>query len=188
METKEFTCSPLLATLLSHFEDEPSWTAEALSNETGIAENIIRKRMLYWITHRVVVMVGEHDAPAGASYTLAAHAQRQGEIDPQHHDDDGGGGGGHTTTAVSAANQQEEEHEVYESYISVMLTSLKDGASLDKIHNMLKMMASGSEAKYNKTPQQLSAFLQRLCRQEKLECGPDGTYKLIKKRVRGRDE
>jgi anaphase-promoting complex subunit 2 len=190
VETKEFTCSPLLATLLSHFEDEPTWTAEALSNETGIAENIIRKRMLYWITHRVVVVVGEHEA---AHYTLATRAQRQGGggIDPHHHHDhhdDEGVGDGHTTTAVSAATQQEEEHEVYESYISVMLTSLKDGASLDKIHNMLKMMASGSETKYNKTPQQLSAFLQRLCRQEKLECGPDGTYKLVKKPVGRRDE
>ena len=116
----------------------------------------------------------------GDEYTLASRAQRQAggglHHDHHHHDDEG-------DRAVSAATQQEEEYEVYESYISVMLTSLKDGASLDKIHNMLKMMASGSETKYNKSPQQLSAFLQRLCRQEKLECGPDGTYKLVKKRV-----
>lgn len=173
VETKEFTCSPLLATLLSHFEDNPTWTAEALSNETGIPESVIRKRISFWITHRVLVQDGDE-------YTLASRAQRQAggglHHEHHHHDDEG-------DRAVSAATQQEEEYEVYESYICVMLTSLKDGASLDKIHNMLKMMASGSETKYNKSPQQLSAFLQRLCRQEKLECGPDGTYKLVKKRM-----
>jgi len=171
VETKEFTCSPLLATLISHFEDKPSWTAEALSNEAGIPEHVIRKRMMYWIAQRVVVVVNEE-------YTLASRDQRQanGGLHHEHHheeDDD--------QQAVSAAAQHEEEMEVFESYIVVMLTSLQHGASLDKIHNMLKMMVSGSETKYNKTPQQLSAFLQRLCRQEKLECGPDGTYKLVKK-------
>ena len=156
-----------------HFEDEPTWTAEALSNETGIAENTIWKRMLYWITHRVVVvMVGEHDA--------ADHHH--------HHHGNEDAGGGHTTTTVSAATQQKKEHEVYESYISAMLTSLKDGAASDKIHNMLKMMVSWSEMKNNKTPQQLSALLQKLCRQESLDCGPDGTYKLVKKRVGRRNE
>jgi anaphase-promoting complex subunit 2 len=47
---------------------------------------------------------------------------------------------------------------------------------------MLQMMVtSGSDHKYNKTPQQLSVFLQQLCEQEKIECGPDGMYKLLKK-------
>ena len=33
--------------------------------------------------------------------------------------------------------------------------------------------------KYNKTPQQLSLFMQHLCEQEKLEFCPDSTYKPI---------
>ena len=71
--------------------------------------------------------------------------------------------------------------EVYESYIMGMLKNLGQ-LPLDRIHNMLKMFATtGSDVKYNKTPQQLSIFLQQLCRQEKLECGPDGMYKLFKK-------
>ena len=178
VETKEFTCSPLLATLISHFEDKPTWTAEALSNETGIPEHVIRKRMTYWITSRVVAF---SDGDSGdAEYTLASRAQRQahgGDLVEHEHDDDEHA----SEQRVSAAAQHQEEMEVFESYIVVMLTSLQHGAPLDKIHNMLKMMVSGSETKYNKTPQQLSAFLQHLCRQEKLECGPDGTYKLVKK-------
>ena len=101
-------------------------------NPPGRRKRFRTKRALHWITHRVVVvMVGEHDA---ARYTLATHAQRQGGgMDPQqhhHHDDHDGRVGSHTTRGG-------------------MLTSLKDGASLDKIHNMHKMMASGSETKYN---------------------------------------
>ena len=54
-------------------------------------------------------------------------------------------------------------------------------ASVKFSTNGLKMFVTGSDMKYNKTPQQLSLFLQHLCKQEKLECGPDGMYKLLKK-------
>jgi anaphase-promoting complex subunit 2 len=178
LETKEFSCSPLLASLISHFEDKPTWTAEELSNETGIPERSIQKRMSYWITQRVVTLLPTKD-PSKSTYSLSSRAERllQGDAHGLMDDDEHGG------QAVSASAQEEEEMEVYESYISVMLTSLQQ-ASLERIHNMLHMMTgsgSGAEGSYNKTPQQLSAFLQRLCRQEKLECGPDGMYKLFKK-------
>jgi anaphase-promoting complex subunit 2 len=54
VQTKEFSCSPLLATLISHFEDEPIWTTEQLSNETNLPDHIIVKQMSYWVTNRVV--------------------------------------------------------------------------------------------------------------------------------------
>lgn len=185
VETKEFTCSPLLATLISHFEDKPTWTATELSNETGVPEHSIQKRMAYWITKRVVTFTSTTLDATKVEYTLASRAERlQHQNEDQHHDHHGllvdDDGHNNTGQAASASAQEEEDMEAYESYISVMLTSLQQ-APLDKIHNMLKMMVSGSETKYNKTPQQLSAFLQHLCRQEKLECGPDGMYKLLKK-------
>jgi anaphase-promoting complex subunit 2 len=46
---------------------------------------------------------------------------------------------------------------------------------------MLKTFVSGSEHNYDKTPNQLAIFLQQLCKEEKLEVGPDGMYKLLKK-------
>ena len=52
---------------------------------------------------------------------------------------------------------------------------------LDRIHNMLKTFVTGSDHKYNKTPQQLQIFLQQLCKGDKLEFGADGMYKLVKK-------
>lgn len=177
--TRTFSCSPLLATLISHFEDKEQWTAEDLSNETGIAEHIIQKKMLYWIHNRVVRFMSSEDGEA--AYELTTLEQwKEAESGPERaaaamHDEDG-----HDGLAVSRGAHEEEEVEVYESFITVMLTNRQ--LPLDSIHTMLQMMVtSGSDHKYNKTPQQLSSFLQQLCRQDKLECGPDGMYKLVKK-------
>jgi anaphase-promoting complex subunit 2 len=92
------------------------------------------------------------------------------------HDEDA-----HDGLAVSQGAHKEEEVQVYESFITFMLTN-RQLLTLASIHTMLQMMVtSGSDHKYNKTPQQLSVFLQQLCEQEKIECGPDGMYKLLKK-------
>jgi anaphase-promoting complex subunit 2 len=62
-----------------------------------------------------------------------------------------------------------------------MLSNLGE-LRLEKIHSMLKTFVAGSDHKYDKTPSQLAVFLQQLCKEEKLECSPDGLYKLLKKR------
>jgi anaphase-promoting complex subunit 2 len=176
--TKEFSCSPLLATLISHFEDRTEWTAEDLSNETGVASHAIKKRMIYWINHRVITV---HITPAGVTVynlaTLASHEENDAHGSPQHlasEDDDL-----HDHT-VSISAQQDQEMDVFLSYVVGMLTNLGQ-LPLKTIHNNLKTFVTGSDVRYDKTPQQLSAFLQNLCRQERLECGPDGMYKLFKK-------
>ena len=86
----------------------------------------------------------------------------------QHDDED-------QEQAVSIGAHEEEEMKVYESYIFGMLTNLGQ-LPLDRIHSMLKTFVAGSDHKYDKTPQQLAVFLQQLCRDEKLECSPDGMY------------
>jgi anaphase-promoting complex subunit 2 len=172
IETREFTCGPLLATLISHFADKDRWTAEDLSNETGIPEDVIQKRMAYWVNNRVIKLL----PGANHEYEVATREHLlEGENDAaasMMDEDDG--------QAVSAMAQEEEEMEVYESYICGMLTNMGQ-LPLERIHNMLKMFVTGSEVKYNKTPAQLSMFLQHLCKEEKLECGADGMYKLFKK-------
>ena len=171
IETREFTCGPLLATLISHFEDKPRWTAEDLSNETGVPSDVIQKRMGFWINNRVIKLV----PGSKAEYEVATHDHFQsqhGGVASMIDDDEG--------PSVSAMVQEEEEMEAYESYICGMLTNLGQ-LPLERIHNMLKMFVTGSDVKYDKTPQQLRMFLHHLCKQEKLECGPDGMYKLFKK-------
>ena len=74
-----------------------------------------------------------------------------------------------------------EDLKMYTSYITGMLSNLGP-MPLERIHNMLKVIvASGSEHKYNKTPQQLTSLLQQLCREEKVESCADGRYEVIKK-------
>jgi len=174
METREFNCSPLLATLILYFEDRDEWTASDLSNETGIQEHLVVKRMTYWVNQHVV---RQHRGDFGAStrYVLATldHWNERNVLNISS--DEGPEG-----QVVSLGAQEEEEMEIYESYIVGMLTNLGQ-LPLERIHNMLKTFVTGSDHKYGKTPQQLSSFLQNLCKQDKLECGPDGMYKLVKK-------
>ena len=87
---------------------------------------------------------------------------------------------GHLDQAVSVAAQEGEDLAIFESYICGMLNT-HGQLPLERIHNTLKMFVTGSDVKYNKTQQQLSRLLQHLCKQDKLECGPDGMYKLVKK-------
>jgi anaphase-promoting complex subunit 2 len=177
VEKRDFTVTPVLATLILHFESVSQWSPQDLSNETGIPEHIIQRRMAYWVNQRVVVAA--HAPGSGIVYEIATiHHQTSLSLDmdgASMMDDDGSEG-----QAVSAMAQEEEEMEVYQSYILNMLTTLKT-LPLEKIHNNLKMFATGSDHKYTMTAHQLSIFLQHLCKQEKLECGPDGEYKVFKK-------
>jgi len=177
IETREFTCTPLLATLISHFEDRDQWTIVDLCNETGLAEHVIQKKITYWVNNRVIKLVP--DSPAIYEVATRDHLLR-GENDHNDvasmMDEDGS-----DAQAVSIFAQEEEEMEIYESYIVGMLTNLGQ-LGHSRIHEMLKMYVSGgSDVKYSKTPQQLGMFLQHLCKQEKLERGPDGMFKIFKK-------
>lgn len=175
IETRQFTVGPLLVTLISHFEDKSFWTLEDLSNETGLAAHVVQKRMLYWVNSRVIKLV----LGSSIGYELSTREYLlQGEDDQTSSilDNDG-----MDEQAVSVFAQEEEEMEIYESYIYGMLTNMGQ-LGLNRIHEMLKMYVSGgSDVKYTKTPQQLAMFLKHLCKQEKLERGPDGMYKIFKK-------
>lgn len=200
VHTKEFTCTPLLASIMTHFEDKFQWHLDELSNETGIPEHVLQKKIAFWVNNRVLKLAshrpGSHSSPLYELATVSHLQEAERGCDSLMDED------GHDGKAVSVSAQEKEEMEVYESYIVGMLTvrilmaqtpmticqsthppSLQNlqQLPLDRIHNMLKMFVTGSEIKYNKTPQQLSAFLQHLCKQEKLECGPDGMYKLFKR-------
>jgi len=51
---QSFTCSPLQATLISHFEDRECWTSSDLANETGEVDDVIITAMNFWIKHGIV--------------------------------------------------------------------------------------------------------------------------------------
>jgi len=175
--TKSFTCSPLQATLISHFEDNGGyWKVSDLSNETGVAEDIIRKKIGYWINHRVIKTVrgtnGELAYELVSFYDASHGADRDVISDVYEEDDDG--------LVVSLSEQEEEATKAFESYILGMLSN-SGQLSLDRIHNNLKMFVTGSEHKYSMTPRQLSVFLQQMCKSDKIEYGAGGMYKTLKK-------
>lgn len=67
-----------------------------------------------------------------------------------------------------------QEMAVFEQYVMGMLTNFDGGLPLDRIHNMLKMFVV--EPPYDKSADQLSAFLNQLVAHEKLSC-QDGVYR-----------
>ncbi len=179
---KEVTCTPAHATLLAHFEDKDRWTVEELVTETGMSEDLVKKRMGFWINQRVVQTTR---SSSDLVYSLpsvehVANVSDRGSADHREHDDDD-----HDDPtreqAISLSAHEEEEIKTYESYIVGMLSNLGQ-LPLERIHSMLRTFVAGSDHRYDKTPQQLAVFLQQLCKEEKLECSPDGFYKLLKKR------
>ena len=191
---KTIRCNPVQATLISHFEDQEEWSRADLAKETGVSENVLHKRMAFWINQRVVVeanrpLANDTNSDSSAEGTGSKGNGRKGPVyrlaavDGWVEDDN-------AAAAAAAAMIDEEptaiggddeaELEVFESYIVGMLKRVKE-LPLERIHSMLKMFATGSDHSYSKTPRQLGELLQRLCREEKLECGPDGMYKLVDK-------
>lgn len=197
--TKDFTCSPLQATLISLFEDRERWTEYDLSIEIGLPEDIIKKKMVYWLNHHIVRIVPDSRGTNNAAnssripgvninnkqvyelvsskdtISLDAEEHDMMGFEYDHNEDEG------NALGMSSGTQAVEDLKMYTSYITGMLSNLGP-MPLERIHNMLKVIvASGSEHKYNKTPQQLTSLLQQLCREEKVESCADGRYEVIKK-------
>ena len=63
---------------------------------------------------------------------------------------------------------------VYEQYVMGMLTNFDGGLPIDRIHNMLKMFVV--DPPYDKTAEQLAAFMDKLVLNEKL-LSEGGIYK-----------
>lgn len=170
---KTVSCTPAHATLLAHFEDKDEWTSADLSSKIGLPEDMVRKRMGFWLNQRVVQSKRSGD---DMIYSLISVSEADAIDQSFQHDDE------HQEQAVSLGAHEEEEMKVYESYIIGMLSNLGQ-LPIERIHSSLKTFVAGSDHKYDKTPQQLAVFLQQLCADEKLECTSDGLYSILKKRT-----
>jgi len=182
---KEVTCTPAHATLLAHFEDNDRWSVDELATETGMSEELVKKRMGFWINQHVIQTTR---SSSDLIYTLpsveyVADSNYGGLTDHREHHrhDDDDDDDPNREQAISLSAHEEEEIKTYESYIVGMLSNLGQ-LPLERIHSMLRTFVAGSDHRYDKTPQQLAVFLQQLCKEDKLECSPDGFYKLLKKR------
>ena len=147
-----------------------------MSNEIGATEDVIRKKIGFWINHRVIkTIVGENGELVYelVSFYDATHGTEHDAVDDIYEEDGNG-------LVVSLSEHEEEKTKAFESYILGMLSN-SGQLSLDRIQNNLKMFVTGSEHRYNMTPRQLSLFLQQMCKAEKIEYSAGGMYKTLKK-------
>jgi anaphase-promoting complex subunit 2 len=175
-DPREFQCSPLQATVIAHFEDKDTWTACDLSNETGVPVDTLKRRMAYWQNQGVLqassVKGGETEYTLPPSLSLDNGLTSRGEGAMEYEEED-------QTMASLQEVEEAEKMKVFESFISGMLMNIKQ-LPIQQIHNNLKMFTMGSDLKYDKTPQQLSILLKYLCKEDKLELGEDGMYRVPK--------
>eukprot|EP01084_Bolivina_argentea_P121626 215540_1 len=182
--TREYSVSPLHATLILHFQDSPTWTLTELALTTGTNTDAVRRRMAYWVSCGAVSQqeVNAHEGGIDLIYTLQDD-QEDGSTVPQNTiftgaaapavDDELG------EIGVSMEAQDAYRDGVIEQYISGMLSNMGK-LPIDRMHNLLKIfMSGGSELPYDKTLPGLSTLLTAMRDSGKLEF-TDGTYSLAR--------
>jgi anaphase-promoting complex subunit 2 len=158
---------PIEAALIHAFRDEARWSSSELSKVLGVSKQTLRRRAVVWINAGVLVEEaggdGDGDPQSGHGYRLTTGADADAAMfGAAAVDDSTAGGGG---AVASAEDQAAAGMKVYEQYVIGMLTNFPS-LPLDRIHNMLKMFVS--EPPYDRTSEQLAAFLAQLVAEDKV--------------------
>jgi len=145
----ECTVSPVLATIISHFSDEETWTLKDLSAKMQVTTSVLEKRISFWVNTGLVRL----DGPG--TYVLDEDGYEQAQQ-------------GNTTAAVadpdadreeeladSAQQQKLEELETCWMYIQGMLNNA-GALPVDKMREMLDMFVDGG---FDGTDKDLQQFL-----------------------------
>lgn len=154
-QSVDFLVSPLLATLLIHFKQQPVWSLEALAEKISLPKDVIKKKMVYWINQGVVAE--KYSKPGELTYTRNEEICR-----PVGFTGDAVDG-----LADDLANTSDTPDAMssFEPFVMGMLTNF-DSLSLDRIHNMLKMFVT--DPPYDKSIEDLSAFMAKLSTEDKI--------------------
>lgn len=169
---KAVKCTPLHATILVTFGEQPKWTLSALAKKLKVDADVLKKRMIMWINRGFIHEAGrtaDGDVMYEAPTHLGAGSEGRAQLGEE---EDGGGAGG------AAEAQLEQEMRVYEQYVIGMLTNL-ESLPLGRIHNMLRMFvpAQGADRGYDRSEAELQRFLNRLVEDGKLESS-GGQFKI----------
>ena len=154
-QSVDFLVSPLLATLLIHFKQQPVWSLEALAEKISLPKDVIKKKMVYWINQGVVAE--KYSKPGELTYIRNEEICR-----PVGFTGDAVDG-----LADDLANTSDTPDAMssFEPFVMGMLTNF-DSLSLDRIHNMLKMFVT--DPPYDKSIEDLSAFMAKLSTEDKI--------------------
>jgi len=192
--TRSFVVAPAQATLIQLLADAPSSSSlqagaclslSELATKCELEESEVHRRMAYWTSRSVVrevhnVVDGEEQIFFEMIEQQAARAEADkavGAMDTSMDDDNSG-----INVAVAQEVTEKAALSTFEAYVKGMLSS-HGTMTLEKIHNMLKMVASGgsgeSGAKFDMNLVQLLRFLQTLIDKDMLEV-ESGNYRLRK--------
>lgn len=150
-------------------------TSRQLAELTRLEDADVVTRMNYWVNRGVVSERPALDDPGAKVYTVIEDQAEDGKDGDEDASDDAMADGG----AVSSEAQERAARSTFQSYIMGMLTNV-GSMSLEKIHSMLRMVASSGDHRYDMTIVQLRAFLQSMIDEDKLEKA-DGEYVLRKR-------
>lgn len=156
----ELSVSPVEATVLMHFQTKHRWGLDELASEMGVTKAVLRRKAVVWINQGILVEE-KGEAPGASCYRLTSGEDSRATFGAAAADDEGGSG----TAVASAEDQAAAGMKVYEQYIVGMLTNFPS-LPLDRIHNMLKMFVA--DPPYDKSVDQLEAFLNQLIAEDKL--------------------
>lgn len=156
---KEVTVSPLQAAILLQFGHQRRWTLSALQNTLEIEEQSVLSKALNALMSKGLLRATDASAREFETVEKAADAEGSAE-------DDGAGGGGAGGEIDAEGEEDDSQMKVFESYILAMLQNLKE-SPLEKVHSMLKLFVRTPV--YDKTQDQLAAFLARMVSEDKIE-------------------
>ena len=160
-----FSCAPLHATLISHFEDKELWTCEELANETGLMEEDIMKEMNFWVNNHVVRM--DYGDTSKAVYELDVSTDHL--VDPRDDND-------LTSEMTFFSRKEQKDLSVYESYILNML-NMRGELNLLQIQQALALSTNESEVKLS--TKEIVDVLQKLSLDGTVERGSNGCYRSV---------
>ncbi|KAG1665781.1 hypothetical protein FOA52_002876 [Chlamydomonas sp. UWO 241] len=182
--------SPTLAALLLAFRSAEAMSVAQLAAAVGLPQAIVRRKISFWVNHGLVVEArgrpaegapgeptrrlgargGGVRADGGAAGARGAPAlyRRAARLDAAMHGETISDEGAEDEAPTSVAGAQDALLDVmapYENYIMGMLTTYKQ-MPLDRLNHMLKLFVISP--KYDKSADQLAAFLSHLVAQGKV--------------------
>lgn len=185
---RQFTVLPAQASLILCFgEEEPGVAVSStgsvsvaladLATKSELSESVVRQLMSLWVGKGVVC---ERSADGAVVYeTIEAQRGRLGDDDV---DDDQALQ--QLSDGMSEALASDSSDKVLETYVRGMLSS-QESMTLERIHSMLKMMASISSSsggpsdwQFQKSIVQFRHYLQGLVEVDVLEVVGEGLYRL----------
>ncbi|EFA00073.1 anaphase-promoting complex subunit 2 [Tribolium castaneum] len=166
--TLNLSVSPVHATILMHFQDQNTWSLEALSKVMHVPSTILRRKLSFWQSHGIIT-----EPEPDVFYLQEEQENNENNIQDDIVVEDFES----ESAMASAQDQREEELQTFWSYILGMLMNL-DTLPLERIHQMLKMFAfQGPTIECNL--QELKVFLDRKVREHQLIYS-NGLYRLPK--------